>query len=44
MSISHSGLSVQNPNSAPRLPGGDTVRDLLRRAAEYVVIASFQLS
>jgi len=29
-----SGLSVQNPNSASRVPGGNMVRDLLRRAAE----------
>lgn len=29
-----SGLSVQNPGSAQRMPGGDMVRDLLRRAAE----------
>lgn len=29
-----SGLSVQNPNSAQRVPGGDMVSDLLRRAAE----------
>ncbi|KIY66496.1 SEP-domain-containing protein [Cylindrobasidium torrendii FP15055 ss-10] len=31
-----SGLSVQNPDSqASRIPGGDMVRDLLRRAAEH---------
>ncbi|KAJ7210997.1 SEP-domain-containing protein [Mycena rebaudengoi] len=29
-----SGISVENPNSGRRMPGGDLVRDLLRRAAE----------
>jgi hypothetical protein len=33
--VLRSGLSVQNPNSQ-RTPGGGVVRDLLRRAAEYV--------
>jgi len=28
-----SGLSIENPDSARRIPGGDMVRDLLRRAA-----------
>jgi hypothetical protein len=33
-----SGLSVQNPDSRrPPVPGGSTVRDLLRRAAECVI-------
>lgn len=36
MIVLFSGLSVQNPNSAQRVPGGDMVSDLLRRAAEYV--------
>ena len=36
-----SGLSVQNPNSAQRIPGGNMVRDLLRRAAEYVLSSIF---
>ena len=31
-----SGISVQNPDRAGAPPGGDLVRDLLRRAAEYV--------
>jgi hypothetical protein len=31
-----SGISVQNPDRQGALPGGHTVRDLLRRAAEYV--------
>jgi hypothetical protein len=30
----HSGISVQNPDRNPNVPGGDIVRDLLRRAAE----------
>jgi hypothetical protein len=30
-----SGISVQNPDR-PGVPGGNMVRDLLRRAAEYV--------
>ena len=30
-----SGLSVQNPNSASRVPGGEMMMNLLRRA-EYV--------
>ncbi|KAG6826516.1 hypothetical protein H0H92_015509 [Tricholoma furcatifolium] len=29
-----SGLSIQNPDHQSRMPGGDVVRDLLRRAAE----------
>ncbi|KAG6887996.1 hypothetical protein C0995_011101 [Termitomyces sp. Mi166 len=29
-----SGLSIQNPDQRSRLPGGDLVQDLLRRAAE----------
>ncbi|KAF9466781.1 hypothetical protein BDZ94DRAFT_1306004 [Collybia nuda] len=29
-----SGLSIQNPEAAPNVPGGNLVRDLLRRAAE----------
>ncbi|KAG6852045.1 hypothetical protein C0991_003628 [Blastosporella zonata] len=29
-----SGLSIQNPDHQSRLPGGNVVRDLLRRAAE----------
>lgn len=29
-----SGISVQNPGRPPAVPGGDLVRDLLRRAAE----------
>lgn len=29
-----SGISVQNPNARGNVPGGDLVRDLLRRAAE----------
>ena len=29
-----SGLSVQNPDRQRAVPGGDMVRDLLRRAAE----------
>jgi hypothetical protein len=36
MTVLFSGLSVQNPNSASRVPGGEMVMDLLRRAAEYV--------
>ena len=32
----HSGISVQNPDRAGSAPGGNLVRDLLRRAAEYV--------
>lgn len=31
-----SGISVQNPDRAGPAPGGNLVRDLLRRAAEYV--------
>ena len=34
-----SGLSIQNPDRAgPHVPGGDMVRDLLRRAAECVLL------
>ncbi|KAH0580409.1 UBX domain-containing protein 1 [Termitomyces sp. J132] len=29
-----SGLSIQNPDNSSRMPGGDVVRDILRRAAE----------
>ncbi|KAF5375951.1 hypothetical protein D9615_008158 [Tricholomella constricta] len=29
-----SGLSIEDPGRQPRMPGGDMVRDLLRRAAE----------
>ena len=36
MVVLFSALSVQNPNSASRVPGGEMVRNLLRRAAEYV--------
>lgn len=36
MIVMFSGLSVQNPNRTRGIPGGDMVRDLLRRAAEYV--------
>ena len=32
-----SGISVENPDAARNIPGGDVVRDLLRRAAEYVL-------
>jgi len=31
-----SGLSVQNPGRQSQIPGGNVVRDLLRRAAECV--------
>lgn len=31
-----SGISVQNPDRPGAVPGGNLVRDLLRRAAEYV--------
>lgn len=30
----HSGISVQNPDRPGAVPGGNLVRDLLRRAAE----------
>jgi UBX domain-containing protein 1 len=29
-----SGISIENPDRQRAIPGGDTVRDLLRRAAE----------
>jgi UBX domain-containing protein 1 len=35
-----SGISVQNPDR-PGVPGGNMVRDLLRRAAEYVLLLLF---
>jgi len=31
-----SGISVENPDSRRSIPGGPMVRDLLRRAAQYV--------
>jgi hypothetical protein len=39
MVICFSGLSIQNPEAAQNVPGGNLVRDLLRRAAEYVSLA-----
>lgn len=34
---SSSGLSVQNPDHRSNIPGGDLVRGLLRKAAEYAI-------
>ena len=33
-----SGISVQNPNARDNVPGGRMVQDILRRAAECVVL------
>lgn len=33
-----SGINVQNPDAVGNIPGGAMVRDLLRRAAEYVLV------
>lgn len=33
-----SGINVQNPDRQRSVPGGDMVRDLLRRAAQYVQV------
>ena len=33
-----SGISVQNPNARGNAPGGRMVQDILRRAAEYVIL------
>ena len=38
-----SGLSVQTPDNRRAVPGGNIVRDLLRRAAEFVLLHPLQL-
>ena len=43
MTTSSSGINIQNPESArpggSRVPGGDMVRELLRRAQEFVLLS-----
>jgi UBX domain-containing protein 1 len=45
MTPSFSGINIQNPDSArpggSRVPGGDMVRELLRRAQEFVLLFIF---
>ena len=35
-SVYFSGINVENPDRRRAAPGGNMVRDLLRRAAQYV--------